>query len=66
MTRRRCSAKCESRCICGIIRMNERFLVEERIEESGELRWYDRLGYVFRESLPTEAEYVFERLKTDV
>lgn len=42
-----------------------RFLAEEGIEEPGELRRYDRLGYVFRESLSTEKEYVFERMKTD-
>lgn len=42
-----------------------RFLAEERIEDPGELRRYDRLGYVFREGLSTETEYVFERVKTD-
>ena len=42
-----------------------RFLAEENIEEPGELRRYHRLGYVFREGLSTEREYVFERVKTD-
>lgn len=42
-----------------------RFLAEEGIEEPGELRRYNRLGYVFRENLSTETEYVFERMKTD-
>ena len=41
-----------------------RFLAEEKIEEPGELRRYDRLGYMFSESLSTETEYVFERRKT--
>ena len=41
-----------------------RFLAEEKIEEPGELRRYDRLGYMFRENLSTETEYVFERRKT--
>ena len=40
-----------------------RFLAEEKIEEPEELRRYQRLGYVFREGLSTETEYVFERLK---
>ena len=42
-----------------------RFLAEENIEEPGELRRDHRLGYVFREGLSTEREYVFERVKTD-
>ena len=42
-----------------------RFLAEESIEEPGQLRRYHRLGYVFREGLSTEREYVFERVRTD-
>lgn len=39
-----------------------RFLAEENIEEPARLQRYNRLGYVFRESLSSETEYVFEKL----
>lgn len=40
-----------------------RFMAEENIEEPTEIRKYNRLGYVFREDLSMETEYVFERVK---
>lgn len=40
-----------------------RFMAEERIEDPTAIRKYNRLGYVFREDLSSEAEYVFERVK---
>ena len=39
-----------------------RFMAEENIEELARLQRYNRLGYVFRESLSSETEYVFEKL----
>lgn len=38
-----------------------RFMAENRIEEPREMKRFDRLGYVFREDLSSETEYVFER-----
>lgn len=38
-----------------------RFMAEEKIEDPAGIRKYNRLGYLFREDLSTEAEYVFER-----
>lgn len=40
-----------------------RFLAEEKIEEPAHIRKYDRLGYLFREELSSETEYVFERVE---
>ena len=39
-----------------------RFMAEEKIEDPVEIQKYNRLGYVFREELSTETEYVFERI----
>lgn len=36
-----------------------RFMAEERLEDPVDIRKYNRLGYVFREELSTETEYVF-------
>lgn len=38
-----------------------RFMEEERIERSEDIRKYNRMGYIFRDILFTETEYVFER-----
>lgn len=38
-----------------------RFLAEENIGEPADIQKYCRLGYVFRNDLSTETEYVFER-----
>lgn len=40
-----------------------RFMAEERIENPVDIKKYNRLGYVFREGLSTEMEYIFERVK---
>ncbi len=40
-----------------------RFMAEERIEDPKKLQAYNRLGYVFRDGLSTESEYVFERVR---
>lgn len=40
-----------------------RFMAEKNIEEPTKIKKYHRLGYVFREELSTETEYVFERVK---
>lgn len=39
-----------------------RFMAENRIEDPAEIRKFDRLGYVFREEMSSEVEYVFERI----
>ncbi|MEE0515108.1 MAG: YaaA family protein [Emergencia sp.] len=39
-----------------------RFMAEHRIAEPAEMQKFDRLGYVFREALSTETEYVFEKI----
>lgn len=36
-----------------------RFMAEEKIEGPAEIQKYNRLGYVFRDELSTETEYVF-------
>ncbi|MCI8286937.1 MAG: peroxide stress protein YaaA [Lachnospiraceae bacterium] len=40
-----------------------RFMAEERVENPVDIKKYNRLGYVFREGLSTETEYIFERVK---
>ena len=39
-----------------------RFMAENHIENPVEIQKFDRLGYVFRDGLSSEAEYVFERI----
>lgn len=39
-----------------------RFMAENKIENPAQIRSFDRLGYVFRENLSSETEYVFERV----
>ena len=39
-----------------------RYMAEHQIEDPIEIRNFDRLGYVFREDLSTDKEYIFERL----
>ncbi len=36
-----------------------RFLAEKKIEDPGEMRGFDRLGYVYREDLSNEREFIF-------
>ena len=38
-----------------------RFMAEKKIEEPQEMKLFDRLGYVYRDDLSCETEYVFER-----
>lgn len=40
-----------------------RFMAEKQIEDPYELKKFDRLGYIYRENLSSESEYVFERVK---
>lgn len=40
-----------------------RFMAEKQIESPEEIRGFDRLGYMFREDLSTDQEYVFERVE---
>ena len=42
-----------------------RFMAENRIEDPAEIRRFDRLGYVYREEMSSDTEYVFERI-TDI
>jgi len=39
-----------------------RFMAENKIKDPAELRKFRRLGYVFRDDLSTEKEYIFERI----
>lgn len=39
-----------------------RFMAEKRIERLEEVRKFRRLGYVFREDMSTDTDYVFERM----
>lgn len=39
-----------------------RYMAEMQIEDPVEIKKFDRLGYVYREELSTELEYVFERV----
>lgn len=39
-----------------------RYMAEHQIEDPAEIRKFDRLGYVFREELSSQTEYVFERM----
>ncbi|MGN1171491.1 MAG: peroxide stress protein YaaA [Lachnospiraceae bacterium] len=39
-----------------------RFMAENRIEDPEEIRKFDRLGYLHREELSSDTEYVFERI----
>jgi len=38
-----------------------RFMAEHQIENVEEIKKFDRLGYVFREDISSETEYIFER-----
>ena len=42
-----------------------RFMAENHIENPVEIQKFDRLGYVFRDGLSSESEYVFERITED-
>ena len=39
-----------------------RYMAEHQIEDPVEIRNFDRLGYVFRDDLSTDKEYIFERM----
>lgn len=39
-----------------------RFMAENRLEDPVQIQRFDRLGYVFRDCLSSETEYVFERI----
>ena len=39
-----------------------RFMAENKIEDPVQIQRFDRLGYVFRDGLSSEMEYVFERI----
>lgn len=38
-----------------------RFMAENKIENPEEIKYFDRLGYIYREDLSSVTEYVFER-----
>ena len=40
-----------------------RYMAERKIADPAELKRFDRLGYVYREDLSTDLEYVFERVQ---
>ena len=39
-----------------------RYMAEHQIEDPVEIRNFDRLGYVYRDDLSSDKEYIFERL----
>ncbi|MCI6713383.1 MAG: peroxide stress protein YaaA, partial [Lachnospiraceae bacterium] len=39
-----------------------RFMAEKQIENPEDIKAFNRLGYVFRQELSSETEFVFERL----
>ena len=39
-----------------------RYMAEHQIEDPIEIRNFDRLGYVFRDDLSSDKEYIFERM----
>ncbi len=39
-----------------------RFMAERQMKEPQEMKSFDQLGYVYRDNLSTEKEYVFERV----
>lgn len=42
-----------------------RFMAEKKIENPAAIQKYNRLGYLFRNELSTDTEYVFERIKAE-
>ena len=43
-----------------------RYMAENHIEDPEEIKGFDHLGYVFREDLPSDTEYVFERVRLNI
>ncbi|MCH5256580.1 MAG: peroxide stress protein YaaA [Lachnospiraceae bacterium] len=43
-----------------------RYMAERQIEEPTEIKTFNRLGYVYRDELSTDLEYVFERVSKEV
>ena len=41
-----------------------RYMAEKQIENPTQIQGFDRLGYVFREELSSESEFVFERVNS--
>ena len=39
-----------------------RFIAKHNIEKPEELKKFNKLGYIFREDLSSETEYIFERI----
>ena len=40
-----------------------RFMAEHKIENAEEIKRFDRMGFIYREQLSSETEYVFERVR---
>ena len=43
-----------------------RYMAENHIENPEEIKGFDHLGYVFREDLSSDTEYVFERVGLNI
>lgn len=43
-----------------------RFMAEKRIKDPQEIKEFNRLGYIFREALSCDTEYVFERVSVNL
>lgn len=39
-----------------------RFMADKNIKNPQDMKYFDRLGYSYQESLSTETEYIFERV----
>lgn len=39
-----------------------RYMAENRIEDPENIKYYDRLGYVYRDDISTDKEFIFERM----
>ena len=40
-----------------------RYMAEMKLEVPENIKKFDRLGYVYRDDISTEREYIFERIK---
>jgi len=43
-----------------------RYMAENQIENPEDIKRFDRLGYIFREDVSTDREYVFERIENGI
>jgi hypothetical protein len=39
-----------------------RYMASHQVEQPEDMKGFDRMGYVYREELSSETEYIFERI----